>query len=241
MKRHQDAVGHEFLAHLRGEDNYEIVERNDGYTEPSPGTKVYFSEYKDWPPYERKAIRHARGRVLDVGCGAGRHSLYLQKKGLSVLGIDASPLAIKVCKLRGLKRAKVMNVTRISRNLGTFDTVLMLGNNFGLFGSFKRARWLLRRLYGLTSDTARIVAETVDPYDTKNPSHLTYHKLNRKKGRMPGQIRLRIRYQTYATPWFDYLFVSKPEMKRIVKGSGWGVERFIDSRGPMYVAIIEKE
>jgi SAM-dependent methyltransferase len=241
VKRHQDAVGHEFLAYLRAGDSYEIVERNDGYIESSPGPKVYFSEYRDWPSHERKAVGLARGRVLDAGCGAGRHALYLQKKGLDVLGIDTSPLAVKVCRLRGLKRARVMNAAVIPRNWGPFDTILMLGNNFGLFGSFKRARWLLRRFHGLTSDTARIIAETVNPYDTKNPWHLTYHKVNRKKGRMAGQIRLRVRYHTYATPWFDYLFVSKPEMRRILKGSGWVVKRFLDSRGPMYVAILEKE
>ncbi len=241
MKRQQDAVGHEFLARLHGDHSYEVVERDDGYLEPTPGPGVYFSEYKDWPLHERKAVGLARGRVLDVGCGAGRHALYLQKKGLDVLGIDTSPLAVRVCKLRGLKRAKVMNVTKIPGNLGPFDTLLMLGNNFGLFGNVKRAGWLLRRFHGLTSDSGKIIAETVNPYDTTNPWHLAYHKLNRKKGRMPGQIRLRVRFLTYATPWFDYLFVSKPELKKILKGTGWVARRFIDSRGPVYIAVMEKE
>ncbi|KPJ61020.1 MAG: hypothetical protein AMJ46_03275 [Latescibacteria bacterium DG_63] len=241
MKHHQDAIGHEFLDFYRGQAVSEIVERDDGYVEPTPSTKMYFAQYRDWPPHERKAIRYARGRVLDVGCGAGRHSLYLQQKGLKVLGADVSPLGIKVCKLRGLREAKVMNVTQVSRNLGLFDTVLMLGNNFGLFENSNRARWLLRRFRGLTSERGRIIAETVNPYDTTNRCHLRYHKLNRKRGRMPGQIRLRVRYQTYATPWFDYLFVSKPEMRRILQGTGWAVKRFIDSRGPMYIAIVEKE
>jgi 2-polyprenyl-3-methyl-5-hydroxy-6-metoxy-1,4-benzoquinol methylase len=55
-------------------------------------------------PDEKKAIDYAKGRVLDVGCGAGRHILYLQKKGLKVLGIDQSPLAVNMCKLRGAKK-----------------------------------------------------------------------------------------------------------------------------------------
>ena len=57
---------------------------------------------------------------------------------------------------------------------------------------------------------------------------------------MAGQLRLRIRYRTYATPWFDYLLVSKDEMRSILDGTGWQVARFIDSRGPAYVAVIEK-
>jgi 2-polyprenyl-3-methyl-5-hydroxy-6-metoxy-1,4-benzoquinol methylase len=67
---------------------------------------MYFLEYEDWPVFERKAIESVKGRVLDIGCGAGRHSLYLQKKGLNVLGIDSSPLAIKICKLIGVKKSE---------------------------------------------------------------------------------------------------------------------------------------
>jgi hypothetical protein len=116
----------------------------------------------------------------------------------------------------------------------------MLGNNFGLFANFRRARWLLKRFQGITSSKARIIAESMDPYQTDDPVHLEYHKFNRKRGRMAGQARLRIRYKKHATPWFDYLLVSKDEMKSILKGTGWQVKRFIDTEGPVYTAIIEK-
>jgi 2-polyprenyl-3-methyl-5-hydroxy-6-metoxy-1,4-benzoquinol methylase len=115
------------------------VERDDGYFGVSSGAKLYFSEYKDWPPREKEAMKHVKGRVLDIGCGAGRHALYLQKKGFNVLGIDNSPLAIKVCKLRGLRKTKVMSIAQVNFRPGSFDTVLMFGSNFGLFGSFKGA------------------------------------------------------------------------------------------------------
>ena len=65
--------------------------------------------------------------------------------------------------------------------------------------------------------------------------------LNRKKGRMSGQARIRIRYKKRATSWFDYLLVSQDEMKNILKGTGWQVKRLIESEGPVYTAIIEKE
>jgi 2-polyprenyl-3-methyl-5-hydroxy-6-metoxy-1,4-benzoquinol methylase len=90
------------------------VERDDGYFSGSRGAQLYFSEYKDWPPYEKEAMKHAKGRVLDIGCGAGRHALYLQKKGFDVLGIDNSSLAIKTCKLRGLRKAKIMSIAQIN-------------------------------------------------------------------------------------------------------------------------------
>jgi len=94
-------------------------------------------------------MEFVKGRVLDIGCGAGRHSLYLQKKGFDVLGIDSSPLAIKVCKLRGLEKAKVMAIEDINFKPDSFDRIIMMGNNFGLFGSFNRGT----HDYGLPEST----------------------------------------------------------------------------------------
>ena len=88
-----------------------------------------------------------------------------------------------------------MSVTQLGSDLGRFDTLLMLGKNFGLFGSFKRARRLLKRFYDMTSGKGRIIAETLDPYKTRDPFHLEYHKLNRESGRMSGQVRLRVRFK----------------------------------------------
>lgn len=238
----QDAFGHEMHDYFLGRRDFlEIVERNDGYIDISSGPKTYFSEYKDWLLYQKKAIRFARGKVLDIGCGAGRCLLHLQNKGLECVGIDYSPLAIKVCKGRGAKKALVRSVTQIGPDLGIFDTIIMYGNNFGLFGSYKRAKWLLRKMHRMTTGRARIIAESLDPYGTDFPEHLWYHKRNRKQGRMSGQLRLRIRYKKYISPYFDYLLASKDEMKDILSGTGWRAVRFFDSTFSAYTAIIEKE
>jgi len=241
MPPEEDAYGQEMWAYYNGERSFEIIERDDGYIDIGPETSVYFSSYEDWSPHEKKAMEFVKGRVLDVGCGAGRHSLYLQEKGFNVLGIDISPLAIKVCKLRGLRKAEVMAIEDLKFKPESFDTIIMMGNNFGLFGCFKKARRLLKRFHKMTSKNALIIAETRDPYKTKNPAHLEYHEFNRKRGRMSGQLRIRIRFRRYATRWFDYLMVSKDEMNEILKGTGWRVKEFIDSGGPSYIAIIEKE
>ena len=241
MKNNQDTLGLGMSDWLNGIRGAEIIERDDGNFELSGGPKVYFAEFKDWPPHEKKAIRYARGRVLDVGCGAGRCMLYLKQNGIDVMGIDTSPLAIKVCKKRGLPNVKQLSVTQVSSKLGIFDTILMYGGNFGLVGNPKRAKWLFKKFYKMTSEKARVIAATLDPYKTPAKEHLQYHKLNRQRGWMPGQNRVRVRYKKYATPWFDWLVVSKREMADILSGTGWRVKKFIDSgRGPCYVAIIEK-
>ena len=238
LTEQQDAYGRMMWDHLHGQPSAEVVERDDGFVGVSAGSGFYFEDLKT--RHQRYVMRFVRGRVLDVGCGAGRCCLYLQKRGHEVVGIDVSPLAVKTCRKRGVKDARVLPFTRVSLALGRFDTILMMGNNFGLFGSRVRARWLLRRLHGLTSPNARIVAETLDVYQTTEPDHLRYHQLNRRRGRMSGQIRLRVRYKRYCTPWFDYLMVSPQEMKAIMAGTGWRVRRFLKSGGPTYVAVIEK-
>jgi SAM-dependent methyltransferase len=241
LKPHQEGYGQALYDFFHKAEGYEIVERDDGLIAPAGGPQNYFRSYDEWPESQKQAMSYVRGRVLDIGCGAGRHSLYLQEQGFDPLGIDISPLAIEVCKLRGLEKAKVLSITQVSSKLGTFDTILMLGNNFGLFGSFKRARWLLRRFRAMTSAQARIIAESRDPLGTDRPEHLAYHEFNRQRGRMPGQLRIRVRYRTYTTPWFDYLLVSQVEMQEILAGTGWAVREFLDWKEGIYTAIVEKE
>jgi len=138
MKPEEDAFGQEIWAYYKGGESLEIIERDDGYFDAASLPKMYFSEYEEWPIHEKGAMEFVKGRVLDIGCGAGRHSLYLQKKGFDVLGIDKSPLAIEVCKLRGLKKAKIMSIEDVNFKPNSFDIIIMMGNNFGLFGSFQK-------------------------------------------------------------------------------------------------------
>lgn len=241
----RDALGQEVLACYKGEKSFEIIERSDGYINFSAGASEYFSEFNDWSEIQKQAIKYAHGRILDVGAGAGRVSLYLQNGNFDVLAIDNSPLAIEVCKKRGVKNAEVLAIEHIGKfKPNSFDTIVMLGNNFGLFGSYKKAKILLRKIYKITSKDALIIVETVDPYIAEEPIHLAYHEFNRQKGRMAGQLRIRVRFRNYATDWFDFLFVSKDEMTEILKDSGWKVKKFIGSDNnlyPVYSAIIEKE
>jgi SAM-dependent methyltransferase len=240
LKPEQDAYGKIVLGYLQGGKPDEIVERDDGWICTSGGAPNYFAAYKDWPAHQKKAATFVKGRVLDVGCGAGRWCLHLQKRGHDVVGIDVSPLAVETCRRRGVKRAEAVPITRVGPRLGVFDTILMMGNNFGLFGSGRRARWLLKRFGRITTPGARIVAESNDPYATKDPDHLAYQRFNRGRGRMSGQLRIRVRCKRAKTPWFDYLIVSKKEMERILRPTGWCVEKYLDSGGSTYVAVIAK-
>ena len=240
LSQKEDACGGLIHAHYQGLPSAEIVERDDGRFDLSAGAPAYFAPFEKWPSIERQAMRQVRGRVLDIGCGAGRVALHLQARGDEVVAIDLSPLAVKTCLLRGVRDARVCSITGVSRRLGEFDTIVMFGNNFGLFGSPRRARWLLRLFHGLTAPTARIVAESRDPYHAPSAEQRRYHQLNRRRGRLAGQLRLRVRYGHARTPWFDYPLVSPREMRAIVAGTGWRVAGLIRATGPLYIGVLEK-
>ena len=235
-----DAMGQLLLAHLENGSALELIERDDGWIVAGGGASFYFAQYGRWPLQERQAMRYVRGRVLDVGCGAGRNCLHLQEKGLEVVGIDISPLAVEVCRRRGVHDVRQLSVARVNANLGLFDSIIMMGHNLGLLGGVEEGRRLLRRFYRLTTQRGRIIAGTRDPYITSTPEHLEYHELNRQRGRLSGRLRLRVRFGKYKSTWFDYLFASRDELQDIVKGTGWVITRFIDSDGPDYCVILEK-
>jgi SAM-dependent methyltransferase len=237
----RDAYGQVILRYFQTGTGQEIVERDDGFIEAMLSPAAYFAPFRRWPPVERRALRYVRGRVLDAGCGAGRVALELQDRGRKVVGIDISPLAVQVARKRGVKDARVLPFHRVDATLGRFDTVLLYGNNFGLFANRSRGRRLLRRLLRLTTEKGRIVGGSVDPYGRDDPAHRAYHELNRNRGRLPGQLRLRIRHRDSATPWFDYLIVSPAELEDLLAGTGWHVHRLVQDETPYYVAVLEKD
>jgi SAM-dependent methyltransferase len=226
-----DAFGQMLLGGKGGE----IIERDDGFVD---ATKLdYFAPVTQWPAVERRALRWARGRVLDAGVGAGRVALELQRRARSVVGIDVSLGAVEVARRRGVRDVRLLAFEDVDDSVGQFDTIVMFGNNFGLFGSPSKAHRLLRRLRPLAH---RIVAASNDPYATEDPAHLAYQERNRKRGRMPGQLRLRVRYRDLIGPWFDYLIVSPDEMATIVEGTPWRIRRLLqESDSGYYVAILE--
>jgi SAM-dependent methyltransferase len=220
----------------------EMIEREDGFIGTSMGPTAYFSDFPDWPAHQQAAMgRLIPGRTLDLGCGAGRLELYLQSQGCEVTGIDNSPLAIEVCRQRGVVDARLLSVTQLSAAVGIYDNIVMLGNNWGLMSSSRRARWFLRKFHAMTTPHARIIAESNDIYNTENPDHLSYQAFNRERGRLSGQLRMRVRYRIFKSEWFDYLMVSRDEMRTIVDGTGWRITEFIDSVKSSYVAVMEKE
>jgi len=229
------------LDHWLGKRAIVEFERDDGHRGKSD-LAGYFAPPKAWLPIERDAMRHVRGRVLDVGCGPGRHALYLQGRGLKVVGIDPSPTQVALARVRGLRDVYEASVWRLPKGLGRFDTVLLMGNNFGLAGNLPRMRKFLRELAEITGDGGRIVGHTRIP-GTWIDHHLAYVKRNVARGRPPGLLTLRVRYKGRVGDWFELLLLSPDDLVALAHETGWDFTRMLwrpDAAPSDYIAILEK-
>ena len=120
-----------------------------------------FRSYAEMPLIEQKALQLSKGRVLDVGCGAGSHSLTLQNdRNLEVTSIDISPNAIQTCTLRGLKNAKVQDIMALENE--KYDTILLLMNGTGIFGTLKQTANFLQKLKSLLNPNGQILIDSSD-------------------------------------------------------------------------------
>ena len=204
------------------------------------GAEWFFADHDDWAEPERSAFEYVQGRVLDIGAGAGRHSLVVQRRQLEPVAIDISPGAVDVCRRRGVRDARLLPLAEIDDSLGTFDTVLLLCGNFGLGGCEAETIALLEKLHALTNPGARIVLDTVDPYVDLDDADVAYLDRNRVRGRMPGQVRIRIQYAGLATPWFDLLCVSLLELEALIEGTGWHSVWLREDGADVY-AVLKKD
>ena len=218
-----------------------VVERDDGFVFQEGGRDFYGAPFRRWEPHERRGLRFARGRVLDAGCGSGRVARELQRRGRDVIGIDISPLAIEAARRLGVRDARVLALADAGAELGSFDSIVLYGNNLGLLESPAKARRILRRLQALTSARGRIVGSSMDIAAAADADHRAYVARNIERGRPPGRVRLRVRYRKLIGPWFDWLFLAKTELDELLAGSGWRVARSLDAPGDRYVAVIEKD
>lgn len=234
-----DVLGKALMAFYSGDPTPYNIRRDDGYV-VEHDLAPHFREYEDWPDYEKKALEYVRGRVLDVGCGAGRHSLYLQEKNFEVVAVDASPLAVELTRLRGVRDSRVMPALHLDFPPRSFDTVLLMENNFGVAGNMEDTKKLLNCLSELTTRNARLITTCRNPLQTSKSGHLAYHDLNRRRGRPIGQVTIRIEYKGQLGDWFDLLMVEPEAMAEISAKAHWGVETLFESED-MYSSVLRKQ
>jgi len=189
-------------------------------------------------PTEAAALTFARGRVLDVGCGAGRHALALLERGHVVVGLDVSPLALAVARRRGVQHTVWAAATAPPFAAASFDTFLLLGNNLGLAGDVEGTVAMLRRLRRLARPGGVLIASCRDPAATENPVHLAYHERNRARGRPIGQVTLREEYAGQLSLWFDLLLLTSAEATALAERVGWRMAQLLSKRKELFTLVL---
>ena len=120
-----------------------------------------FRDYQEMNALEKKALDLSFGKVLDVGSGAGSHSLYLQnERKLEVTALDISPKSIEICKARGVKNAICEDLLQFSEK--NFDTILLLMNGTGIFQSLEHIDQYLQKLKSLVAENGQILIDSTD-------------------------------------------------------------------------------
>ena len=156
----KDLLGQAILDFQKGNDTEDIITSTSISSEDVLPLPYLFRSYFEMPKLEQKALDLAYGKVLDVGCGAGSHSLYLQdEKGLKVKAIDISKGAIEACQKRGLQNAEVLNILDETE---TFDTILLLMNGTGVFQELNQVSKYLKHLKSILKPNGQILVDSSD-------------------------------------------------------------------------------
>jgi len=191
-----------------------------------------FRSYNEMPKLEKKALQLAKGKILDVGCGSGSHSLYLQEKGFEVTAIDISANAIKACQLRGVKNASVQNLLEVENE--KFDTILLLMNGTGIFGTLAETSNYLQKLKSLLNPSGQILIDSSDIIymfdEDEDGAYLvpanTYY----------GELTFTVSYKGQTEDAFPWLYLDYNTLQNAAHANGLECELVLEGKHYDYLA-----
>lgn len=197
-----------------------------------------FRSFSDMPKLEQKALSLAKGKVLDVGCGAGSHALYLQEKGFDVEAADISPNAVAACKIRGVKNVRQVALLDIEEDK-RFDTIYLLMNGTGIFGKLHNIDRYLTKLKTLLTDNGQIIIDSSDivyMFDEDEdggkwiPLYADYY----------GELTFSIRYKGEQEEPFDWLYLDFNTLQNACLAQNLRCELLMEGDHFDYLARITK-
>lgn len=194
-----------------------------------------FRTYKEMPKLEQKALKLAKGHVLDVGCGAGSHSLYLQnEKGLDVTAVDISANAVEACRLRGVKNVSQTDILDV-KSEKKFDTILLLMNGTGIFGKLNKISLYLQKLKSLLNESGQILIDSSDiiyMFDEDEdggkwiPTDVDYY----------GEVTFTVSYKGEKDKPFEWLYVDYNTLQNAAHANGLQCELVMEGEHYDYLA-----
>ena len=198
--------------------------------EPKMYPSVFFRGYKNMLKYEKIALRESKGKILDLGCGAGCHSLYLQNKGFNVTAVEVSEKSANVAAQRGVNR--VIQADWRNLKLKNFDTVLVLMNGMGLSESPAELKLMFRKLKSFLSPKGAILIDSTD---------VTYAKADwpMLDSEYFGKVQFELKYKG-KTQCFPWLFVDFETAIKTAKSVKLKVEVLEKARNGHFLLRLSK-
>jgi SAM-dependent methyltransferase len=213
---------------LAGDLDVEVIVRaEDGEEERTPA-RVFFRGPADFSALDEAALDLCRGRVLDVGAGAGCHSLVLQARGLSVTALDVSPEAVEVMRRRGVRDVQCGDILTFAG--GRFDTLLILMNGIGLVGTLDGLDRFLRDVPRLVADGGQILLDSFDP-GPQAPGRFHGYA---------GEMRFQLEYRGVCGAYYDFVFLDFETLHLRAEGAGWGCESIWQEEEGHYLARLRR-
>lgn len=193
----------------------------------------FFRTYKAMPKLEQKALDKCTGKVLDVGCGAGSHALYLQQKGVDVTAIDISAHAVETAKKRGVKQAFQQDLMTVS---GKFDTILLLMNGTGIFQTLAQTSAYLQKLKLLLNPGGQILIDSSDliylfDEDEDGSKWIPYD------GKYYGELNFTLQYKNQEES-FPWLYLDFNTLQRACLANELSCELIAEGENYDYLARI---
>ncbi len=143
--------------------------------------------------------------------------------------------------MRGVRDVRVMDVTKMDFPGSHFDTVLIMGANLGIVGEVPVIQSVLSSLDRVTKPDGIIIGSTRNPLTTENPEHLAYHEMNRRRGKPPGLVKIRVNFWDVKGGWFEFLMMGEEALAEILEPTNWKVVKVYDSGNGDYIAILSKK
>ncbi|MFK7781940.1 class I SAM-dependent methyltransferase [Psychroserpens sp.] len=192
-----------------------------------------FRSYSEMPRIEQKALQLANGNILDVGCGSGSHSLYLQDHGHKVKAIDISKGAIEVAKNRGVKHVELK---ALLSETDTFDTILLLMNGTGIFQELADTSDYLKHLKSLLNPDGQILIDSSDiqyMYEDEDGGLWIDTTAN-----YYGELDYYLKYKGESETPMKWLYLDFERLKLASESVGLECEKVIDGEHFDYLAKI---
>ena len=216
-------------------NNPEDISTETSISEADEMSVAYlFREYAEMPNLEQKALQLAKGKVLDVGAGAGSHALNLQnERKLEVTAIDISENAIEACKLRGLKNAQTINLLDLDAS-EKYDTILLLMNGTGIFGKLDQIPTYLQKLKSLLNEGGQILIDSSDIIYMFDQDEDGAYEINANS--YYGELTFTIQYKGETEETFDWLYLDYNTLQNAAIANGLECELIMEGEHFDYLA-----